>query len=245
MDSVKVLLLHGFSGAPDELANLADRLEGAGYQTETPLLPGHAPGASDFTTAGADEWLGAARSALEDLGPRPGPVVGFSMGALLALCLAAERPDRVSALSLLAPAIELTRTAALLSWLFRTVPALQGRVPHIPKWGGRDIRDPEQLALYPGWGSVPTYGLAELGILQLRALAAAAGVRCPVEIIVGGQDRTVATAGITRLARRLSVPVEVRTFEQSGHQLALDYRRVEVADSLIAFLKRVGAAPKT
>jgi carboxylesterase len=239
MRKVKVLLLHGFTGAPDELAYLVERFEAAGYQTETPCLPGHVPDAPDLTTAGADEWLGAARSALGHLGPLPGPVVGFSMGALLALCLAAEQPDRVSALALLAPALELTRPAAILGRTFRTLPFLRRTIPRLPKWGGRDLRDPAQRARFPGWGSVPTYGLSELCGLQLRALAAAGSVRCPVQILVAEKDRTVAAPGISRLARRLSVPVEIQSFKKSGHQLALDYQRVEVAESLLRFLKRI------
>jgi carboxylesterase len=235
----KILLLHGFSGAPDELAYLAERLEAVGYESESPCLPGHAPNALDLTTAGSREWLVSARAALARLGPAPAPVVGFSMGGLLALCLAAEQPDRVSGLSLLAPALRLTQPASMLSGVFHALPFLGRVIPRLPKWGGRALRDPVQRARYPGWGTVPTHGLSQLPELQDTALAAATRVRCPVQILIAERDRTVAVAGIARLQQHLSTPVTVQSFSESGHQLALDTQRAEVAGSLIAFLARL------
>src|SRR5262249_38502036 len=93
-----VLLVHGFTGTPHEMAGLADPLAGAGYQVLGLRLPGHGEAAAGEPNDWP-AWRGAVEEGFDALAPdAPRAVVGLSMGALLALDLARERRDAITAL---------------------------------------------------------------------------------------------------------------------------------------------------
>ena len=78
-------------------------LEAAGWEVVVPELPGF-DGRSGFTPP--DDhlgWLTVVWDALDATGALPCPVVGASVGGMLAADLAALRPEAVNALALLAP----------------------------------------------------------------------------------------------------------------------------------------------
>ncbi|MHB1844142.1 MAG: alpha/beta hydrolase [Deltaproteobacteria bacterium] len=220
------LLLHGFTGSPAELRPLGELLAREGFCAVAPCLPGH--GVEHGSPAGRADWLEAARAALAELAPggEPVRVAGLSMGALLALSLAAERPERVCALALLAPAARLTLPGALAARFFAELPFLSRALPSLRK-NGSDLRDPK-ARLWTG-PTVPTHGLGELDRLAREAQQAARGVRAPTLVLLGGQDRTVDNRAACALADRLPGPVRIETFPRSGHQLATDFERSEVA----------------
>ena len=88
-----VLLLHGFTGMPAELRLLAEALQGAGHTVLCPRLAGHGTSPEDLAHTDAENWYD---SALDGYALLAGvasriSVIGHSMGALLALRLAAEK----------------------------------------------------------------------------------------------------------------------------------------------------------
>jgi carboxylesterase len=90
------LLVHGFPGTAAELRPLAGVLHGAGWTVQGLLLPGFGPEIDSLPERRHTEWLAAVRQALAGLKTKHQPVVvvGFSMGAGLALAAAAEEhPD--------------------------------------------------------------------------------------------------------------------------------------------------------
>ena len=231
------MLLHGFTGSPAELRYLGERLWQEGFSVEAPCLPGH--GSSSGERSGVEPWLGTARAALESASAG-GPVrlVGLSMGALLATVLAAERPERIAALALLAPAAGLTQPGATVAWLAERVPALTRAIPWLPKIGGSDLGDAAARRWNPTGERVPTHGLAELVRLQRRAWEAAPGVRAPAALLLAGLDRTVDSRAARALAGRLSGPTEIVEFSRSGHLMALDFERGEVARRIVELFRR-------
>ncbi len=92
-----VLLLHGFGGSPADCAPLTEALIRAGRSVCAPVLPGHGGDSPrDLAGVGGLDWLNAARHHLGELETRWGvvDVVGFSLGGLLAMRLAAETSVR-------------------------------------------------------------------------------------------------------------------------------------------------------
>ncbi|WP_054967398.1 alpha/beta hydrolase [Alicyclobacillus ferrooxydans] len=98
------VLIHGFTGTPEELAPLAEALLAEGYDVELPVLPGHCGSKADLETATASQWLQAVEPVIE-AGLAEGPVhlIGFSMGAMIASVMAAKYP--VTTVTMLAPAV--------------------------------------------------------------------------------------------------------------------------------------------
>ena len=130
------MLLVGFTGTPSEMRPIGEALAKRGYAVRAPLLPGHGTCVEDLAATTWPQWFAAAMDEWTDLGSRsPMRVIaGLSMGALLALHLAHDRPREVRAVAALAPALELTRQrnaeiARWLSWL----PALPRRAAIVPK----------------------------------------------------------------------------------------------------------------
>ena len=97
-----VLLVHGFTAAKDEVAELLAPLAERGWHAVAPDLRGH--GASDRPTDAAAysfEILAADVVALADaLGWDRFALVGHSMGGAVAQLVALERPERLTALVL-------------------------------------------------------------------------------------------------------------------------------------------------
>jgi lipase len=102
-----VLCLHGVTSHGRHFARLAEALDG--FHVVAPDLLGH--GSSPYEPP----WSIAAHldAILETVGERPGMVVGHSFGGRLALELAARRPELVSRLVLLDPAILIPPHVAL------------------------------------------------------------------------------------------------------------------------------------
>ena len=98
--SQKVVYLHGIAGHP----GLSPALEALdGVEIVAPVLPGF-DGAPGFEAPSEYlGWLTLLWDALDDTGALPCPVIGASVGAMLAADLAVLRPEAVTHLALLGP----------------------------------------------------------------------------------------------------------------------------------------------
>ena len=236
------LLLHGLTGSPAEMRPLGDALARARFRAVGPLLPGHGTTPEDLYTTTRGDLLNAAESALLSLrDARRIFVAGLSAGALLAIHLAARGWRRdlppISALALLAPAIEFAGA----TWIFANVFGRLPSLPFIVRKGGRDIRkEPDERAKVPdSYTAIPLRWGPELLALSREALALAPRVHAPAMILHGALDRTSAPAGSRKLARRLgTAPVDLHVFRRSGHVLQLDVESAQVCGSVVSFFQR-------
>src|SRR5437588_317910 len=79
-----------------------------------PRLAAHGRSAEALGQTTASDWFGSARTALDTLGEhQPVHMVGLSVGAMICLLLARDRPDRVASLTLLAPAARFSQQIQL------------------------------------------------------------------------------------------------------------------------------------
>lgn len=89
---VGCLVVHGFTGSPYEMRPFAERLAARGVYVDVPLLPGHGTSVEDMSRTSFPDWVAGAEAAYLGLAARHRPtfVLGFSMGGLIALMLAAR-----------------------------------------------------------------------------------------------------------------------------------------------------------
>jgi 2-succinyl-6-hydroxy-2,4-cyclohexadiene-1-carboxylate synthase len=93
------VLLHGFTGSAGAWGGaVVDGLSGAGHPPVLVDLPGHGARAGEFDPA--DFTLAATLGLIEEAGDWPADVVGYSMGARIALHFSATRPELVRRLVL-------------------------------------------------------------------------------------------------------------------------------------------------
>src|SRR5471030_2223436 len=92
-----VLLLHGFTSVPETVNIVVPRLEALGVPCRVPMLRGHGTRPEDLEGVTYLDWFNDLRRVLDELARdgRQVIVVGQSLGALLALDLAIEVPEKV------------------------------------------------------------------------------------------------------------------------------------------------------
>jgi len=236
---VGCLLLHGFTGTPAEMRSLAEWLAERGYSVRAPLLPGHGSRVEDLASTRWQDWFGAAEASWEELGRVASvrAVAGLSMGALLALHLAHERPREVRAVAALAPALELTnqRSASLALWL-RRLPRLPRRFELVPK---RSSGTAGKVRITPAYDEIPLRALASMVDLQRIVAGELGNITTPVVLAEGGRDETVSPRSAAMIESRLGSRVKTRfRFPSSGHILTEDAEAPAIVDAVERFLAR-------
>jgi 2-succinyl-6-hydroxy-2,4-cyclohexadiene-1-carboxylate synthase len=91
----RFLMLHGFTGTAESWAEVIARL-GPGADARAEALFGHDPSLSDVSTPTFEGEVGRLAARIRDRGPSPVEVVGYSMGARLALGLLVMHPSLVA-----------------------------------------------------------------------------------------------------------------------------------------------------
>jgi len=99
------LLVHGLGGTPIELKFVAKGLARLGFRVHCCQLAGHCGDQADLLATGWTDWYASVTVAFDELRGECDTVIvgGLSMGAVLALHLAAKRTDEVHGLALYAP----------------------------------------------------------------------------------------------------------------------------------------------
>src|SRR4051794_7007661 len=124
MKPLGVLLLHGFSASLDTVNGLCPDLEKAGLPYRMPVLRGHGATPEALSGVRARDWVADAATAFRDLLQEVDSVVvvGLSMGGLVTLALAMERPERLAGEVTLAAALRFCdRLAPLAQYLYPVV----------------------------------------------------------------------------------------------------------------------------
>ena len=238
-----VLLLHGFTGNPDTMRPLQAPLEALGVEVSLPLLRGHgADSPQALQGVSWADWLADGSAALAELATRVDRVIliGHSMGALVALQLAADHGncgDQLDSLVLLATPLQLASPLAPgrpLAWLRPLLALLLRRWP-LPKL----YTDP-QLG-----DNDSSYPWAPMGaLLSLLAFIAATSKRLrqvslPALILQSHGDPTVQDASAVTLLSGLGTPAadkRVVWLQRSGHELLQDVDRVAVIEAVVEFV---------
>lgn len=235
------LLLHGFGDTPQTLRRQAHALHESGWTVRVPLLPGHGRTLEAFRASGAAEWSDAARAEYLALARqyREVALVGLSMGGALAVRLAAEeRPP--SSLVLLAPFLEMSATARLMTTLWPLWSLWRAWVPGDPE---ASIRDPAARAESLGYGRSSPRLLRELRRVVDGASAVAGNVRAPTLAIFSTADYRIPPEAARRTFTRLgATQKELRWVERSGHVITVDRDADHVTRLVMAWLERKALA---
>ena len=233
---IGVLLLHGLIGAPAEMRTLGSHLASQGYSVHGPRLAGHGTKASDLASLRWDDWLASARLGLDELrvGCEHVVVMGLSMGALLTLRLAIERPE-VQGIVLMAPALEIRMP------LLRWAETAARFIPEIPRFGRvfHGLADPERSTELWSYPVFPTSALHEFYLLQQNAHAWLPEVQQPLLLLHGILDPTVPTSAAKTVYDRVaSADKEIRLLEKSGHIITVDQEQERVFALISSWLNK-------
>jgi carboxylesterase len=155
---IGILLIHGISGSPYEMAYWGEKLAKADFNVEAPRLTGNGTRWQDLNRMSYLDWIKDAETSLETLKKRASRVFigGLSMGGALTLYLAENHPE-------IEGIIIINHALLLKNPLLIFLPVLKYFIPYTRKNNGnasRSIKDKSvNLVTYD---RMPTGGVYEL-----------------------------------------------------------------------------------
>lgn len=232
---------HGFTGTTSEIRPLLDAVSARGFAVHAPLLPGHGTTPHDLQAATFDAWVAAMAEVVGEATRRHGRIVlcGFSLGSLVAMELASRRPEGLAGVVLLGNALTLTPPVrAALGFVDRrgwTLPDW-----YLLKLWASDVRDPEMKARVVAYDRDPLRAALEVYRAGVRVSSKLRAIDAPSLVLHGRKDRVCPPANARAVAAALgSKDVTTRIFPRSGHLVAADHDRADVAAEVVRFLERL------
>ena len=233
-----VVAFHGFTGTTTELRPLLDVLVERGFAVHAPLLTGHGSHPARLQDVTFDELLGEMQQELDVARKKYGQIViaGFSLGSLVAMELAARKPEGLLGLVLLGNALTLVPpVSAALGFVER-------RGWKLPDWyllkvWSSDVRDPEQKKRISSYDRDPLRAALEVYRAGVRVSQRLPEITCPTLILHGARDRVCPSSNVARVAGALGTSdVRTRIYARSGHLIAADHDRADVAATVASFV---------
>lgn len=248
------LLIHGLGGTPVELRIVAGGLARAGYTVSCPQLAGHCGSFDELKTTRWHDWYESVENALARLRRECDHIVvgGLSMGAVLALHVAAQYPTGVHGAALFAPTLTLDGWG--IPWyarLFRLVPSR--RLADMIEFREREpfgVKDPRVRSLVTaaiqsgdssqaGQLSTPGSSMLELRWLVDQVRAELPRIKQPVLIVHPREDDRASIRNAFYLQQRLGGTVDMVVLDDSYHIVTMDRQRHIVIDRCAAFARRL------
>jgi carboxylesterase len=231
------LVIHGYTGNPSSMRELAEAFVAAGLHVEMPRLPGHGTHIDDMIPTGWPDYVAEAEAAYQRLAARADKVVvaGLSMGGALTLRMGASHPE-------IAGLICINAATAPIG-LEDMVPIMNEMLDggdEVAPGIGSDIADPDVTeSAYEG---APIRAMLSL-IEGLRELAPAyQRMAIPLLILASPEDHVVPPAHQDYLAEHYGGPVERVALERSYHVATQDFDKRLIFDTSVEFAKKVTAS---
>ena len=247
---VGVLLIHGLGGTPVELRFVAQGLNRAGYTVYSPLLIGHGGSEELLNTTNWQDWYRSVEEAHDLLKERCDFILvgGLSAGAMLALHLAAQRPQHVHGALLFSPTMWPNGWA--IPWYFAFFKLIRQKwfanLFHLKECAPYGIKDDRiRKFVLESLGSdgrplYPVFGRRGGTVLEFRWLVDAvkrelAQVKQPTLIFHSRLDDQADIDNTIALLNRLGGLVDVVVLDDSYHMVTLDRQRALVVERTVAF----------
>jgi carboxylesterase len=254
-----VLLLHGLCSSPLEVRLFARTLRNHGFHVVTPTIPGYSAREADpgrpLVAPEFRSWIGNAVAEVDRLAAMHAKITicGVSLGATLALAVAAERSARLDGLSLISTTLffdgwnvsPLRRLLPLACYTplgrfysYRETPPYGVKNERVRAW----IAD--QLARGPlssaGTSSIPTPSLREADRLIRHVKRSLGRVSTPTLLIHAREDDIASLANVDFVRKRIgSGFVGVFVVDDSYHMITLDNDRDLAAQKSVQFFNTV------
>ena len=257
------LLLHGLTGTPIELRYISNGLSRAGFTVSVPQLAGHCGTLEDLKATRWQDWYQSAEDALLELRKTCDFVIvgGLSMGAVLALKLAAEHPDAVDGAAAFAPTFRfdgwcIPWYARLFELVHDTWTADKFLFTEREPYGIKNVRFREFVmnALQSDDTSeIGLVGTPGRSLVQFRYLVKSVQrvlglIRQPVLVLHPREDDRASLSNAELLQRKLGGRVTTVVLEDCYHVITLDQQRDVVLEETLDFalkLERAAIAAKT
>ncbi len=252
---VGVLLIHGLGGAPAELKIIAKGLNRAGYTVHCCQLAGHCGTEADLLATDWRDWFASVERAYELLKGQVTSVYagGLSMGAILALHLAAKRGADLSGLLLYAPTLwydgwSIPRYRFLLKLLINTPIGRRYRFVEREPYGIKDAKIRRRIlaamergnSAEAGLLGTPSSSLRELWRLVAEVENELKDITVPALVVHAREDDISSLKNATHLQENLGGLVDTLILDDSYHIVTIDRQRdvvIERSNNFIGWIE--------
>jgi len=252
-----VLLIHGLTGTPTEMRLVGKGLNRAGFTVVGVQLAGHCGSESDLVATTWEDWYASVETAADELRGRVDRlfVAGLSMGAVLALRLAAVRPEWIAGVGVFGATFRYDgwsigwagRFSFLLPTFKRFGIGQHRSFIEQPPYGIRDERLRAQVsaAMFSGDSEAaglpgnPWPALAEMVELSRDVRRRLPNVTAPCFIAHAADDDVASIANADLVARRVRGPIEMLLLADSYHMITIDRERRMLIERTADFFNRI------
>ena len=251
---VGFLLIHGLGGTPVELRFVAQGLARAGFTVYCCQLAGHCASVEDLRLSTWRQWYASVEAAHDRLKPHCDVIIagGLSMGGVLAMHLAHNRPESVQGLALYAPTLWLNGWsmpwyARILRYVRPTPLKIEINLPENEPYGIKDERirafvvksmlsaDSSAAGVF----TTPLRSFANFNSLVAVVKRQLSSIKTPALIIHPRHDDIADIDNAYYLQRKLGGLVDMVVLDDSYHIITLDRQRTVVVDRSIEFAHAV------
>jgi carboxylesterase len=238
-----VLLIHGLTGTPVEMQAVGRGLAGKGFSVYGMQLPGHCGSEAELLKTGWRDWYRGVEAAWRNVSSRHANVfvAGLSMGALMAMHLAAQHPGKIRGLGLYSTTLiydgwAIPRLSFLLPLFLHTPVATRYRFIENYPYGIKNdrLRQVIHAAMVSGQSDVAgSLGMLGDSLRELRRLIGIVKrempvVKTPALVLQAREDDMTSPRNAEYLARHLGGQVRVEYLEDCYHMITIDQQRDDV-----------------
>nr|WP_211200157.1 alpha/beta fold hydrolase [Rhodanobacter sp. B2A1Ga4] len=257
------MLIHGLTGTPMEMKLLGKGLNRAGFTVHGMQLAGHCGNVDDLLATGWRDWYASVERAADEMLGKVDQlfVGGLSMGALLALKLAADRPGRIAGVGVYGATFrydgwsipKLARLSFLLPLLKKLGIGRDRSFMEQPPYGIRDERLRAQVSsamlggdsAAAGLPGNPWYSLAEMYGLAASVRRQLPQVTAPCLVAHASDDDVASPKNAELVMRGVNAPTELLLLDDSYHMITIDKERRTLIDRSAAFFDSIAASNGT
>ena len=251
---VGILLIHGLGGTPVELRFIAQGLARAGHTVYCCQLAGHCGTPEELRRSTWREWYASVEAAHDRLAEHCDVILagGLSMGGILALRMAQNRPESLHGLLLFAPTLKLDGWSMPWHSVFlqyvRPLPIrLEIELTERDPYGLKDERVRRIVVASMQSGdsgaagvfSTPMRSFAHFNALVAEVKPKLGQVRQPALIVHPREDDIASLKNAQYLQANLGGLVDTVVLDNSYHMVTLDQQRHIVADRTASFVSWV------
>ncbi|MCZ6529604.1 MAG: alpha/beta fold hydrolase [Chloroflexi bacterium] len=239
---IGVLLVHGWTSAPQEMLELGKHLAGQDHTVLGLRLPGHATRPADLNRMRWRDWLAAVEDGycLLDSACEQVVAMGLSLGGALALLLACSRP--VAGVVAMATPYKVPTQPGLrwLGTLLLTLRPISSVLRFVPKPSVNDYKDQQAYRDHLSYKVFPIRSVPEVsGLLELLR-EQLPRLRAPVLLMHAAEDRGVSPDHARSIYAQLgSIKKDLVWIENSGHVITVEPGRKRVYDLATSFVDRI------
>ncbi len=229
-----VLVIHGFTGNPSSVRELAERFAAEGFHVEVPRLTGHGTVIEDMMPTRWSDWSADVEAAYKVLASRCQKVIvaGQSMGGALTLWLAAHHPE-IAGIVCINPVAQ-GRTVEEVNFLEAIIESGEELLAGI----GSDISDTQVVEnSYAGTPLRAAYSMYVEGAAPLAEHYPK--MVMPMLLINSVQDHVVEPTQSDFLVAHYAGKVERVMLEKSFHVATQDVEKETVMSRSVTFAKQV------